>query len=52
MGGNLPNTPKLSEYAIKTVFKIDYGDGNFGNIPKTEGKHARWVSHAFSSTND
>ena len=25
---------------------------NFGNIPKTEGKSARWVSQAFSGTKD
>ena len=42
-----PNTIKLSKYAIKTVFKNDRSIRNFGNIPKTEGKSARWVSQAF-----
>ena len=47
-----PNTVKLSKYEIKTVFKKDCSIRNFGNIPKTEGKSARWVSQAFSGTKE
>ena len=49
MGGN---TIKLSKNAIKTVLENDRSIHNFGNIPKTEGKSARWVSQAFSGTKD
>ncbi len=47
-----PNGIKLSKYAIKTVFKNDRSIRNFGNIPKTEGKSARWVSQVFSGTKE
>ena len=47
-----PNTIKLSKYAIKTVLENDRRIRNFGNIPKTEGKSARWVSQAFSGTKE
>ena len=47
-----PNTIKLSKYAIKTVLENDRSIRNFGNVPKTEGKSARWVSQAFSGAKD
>ena len=47
-----PNTIKLSKYAIKTVLESDRSIRNFGNVPKTEGKSARWVSQAFSGAKE
>ena len=47
-----PNTIKLSKYAIKTAFKNHRSIHNFGNIPLTAGKSARWVSEAFSFTKE
>jgi len=47
-----PNTIKLSKYAIKTAFKNHRSIRNFGNVPKTGGKSARWVSQAFSRTKE
>ena len=42
MGGNLPKDLQTIRICNKNAVQIDCGDGNFGNIPKTEGKHARW----------
>ena len=54
MGGNLPKhyDIKLSKYALKTVSENHRSIRNFGNVPKTEGKSARWVSQAFSGTKE
>ena len=54
-GGNLPKhyqTFKICNKNIKTVLENDRSIRNFGNIPKTEGKSARWVSQVFSGTKD